>query len=40
MAGGAKPDDKPGGAKPAASVGDTRSAAARILEKMTKRPRT
>jgi len=36
--GEAKPDDKKQPAKPA--VGDTRSAAARILEKMTKRPRT
>jgi pSer/pThr/pTyr-binding forkhead associated (FHA) protein len=33
-----KPDDKKQPAKPA--MGDTRSAAARILEKMTKRPRT
>jgi hypothetical protein len=36
---GAKPGAKPADKKPA-PTGDTRSAAARILEKMTKRPRT
>lgn len=39
MAGGAKPDDKTPQKPAAPSTGDTRSAAARILEKMTKRPR-
>jgi predicted component of type VI protein secretion system len=37
-AGGSKPDEKAPAKAP--STGDTRSAAARILEKMTKRPRT